>query len=65
LFFHIPTDEQVENNTLFAVSLSELGLGVSTGPVVSHRMKEYLEQEPTDGAVLLLYPHHFVDRQKK
>ncbi|HHR0797923.1 TPA: Eco57I restriction-modification methylase domain-containing protein [Serratia marcescens] len=63
LFFHIPTDEQAENNGIFAVSLSELGLGVSTGPVVSHRMKEYLEQEPTDGAVPLLYPHHFVDRQ--
>ncbi|MFA6062864.1 MAG: Eco57I restriction-modification methylase domain-containing protein [Gallionella sp.] len=65
LFIHIPTDgqPQVENNTFFAVSLSELDLGVSTGPVVSHRMTEFLEQEPTEGAVPMLYPHHFVDRQ--
>ena len=60
-FIHIPTDEQVENNILFAVPLTELGLGVSTGPVVDFRMKEYLEQDPTEGAVPLLYPHHFVD----
>jgi adenine-specific DNA-methyltransferase len=65
LFIHIPTDDQpqVENNLVFAVSLPELGLGVSTGPVVSHRMTEFLEQEPTNGAVPLLYPHHFADRQ--
>lgn len=65
MFIHIPVGEQpqVENNPLFAVPLCELGLSVSTGPVVSHRMKEFLEQEPVDGAVPLLYPHHFVDRQ--
>lgn len=65
LFIHVPIDgqPQVENNPLFAVPLSEIGLGVSTGPVVSHRMKEFLEQEPTLGSVPLLYPHHFVDRQ--
>lgn len=65
LFIHIPIDgqPQIENNPLFAVSLPELGLGVSTGPVVSHRMREFLEQEPTEGAVPMLYPHHFVDRQ--
>lgn len=63
LFFHIPTDEKQEDNVLFALSLPELGLGVSTGPIVSHRMKEYLEPQPIDGAVPVLYPHHFVDRQ--
>lgn len=65
LFIHIPIDgqPQIENNPLFAVSLPELGLGVSTGPVVSHRMTEFLEQDPTEGAVPMLYPHHFVDRQ--
>jgi adenine-specific DNA-methyltransferase len=26
-------------------------------------MTEFLEQEPTNGAVPLLYPHHFADRQ--
>lgn len=63
LFIHIPIEEQIENDTLFAVPLSELNLDVSTGPVVDFRMKEYLEQEPSDGAVPLLYPHHFVNGQ--
>ncbi|MFI0400776.1 MAG: Eco57I restriction-modification methylase domain-containing protein [Thiolinea sp.] len=64
VFIHIPTGEEVsENNPLFAASLSELGIGVSTGPVVSHRMTEFLEKNPTDDSVPLLYPHHFVDRQ--
>lgn len=63
LFIHIPTDEQQTDNNIFQVSLSELGLNVSTGPVVDFRMKPYLEQQPTDGAVPLLYPHHFVDGQ--
>ena len=63
MFIHIPTDEQQTDNNIFQVSLSELGLNVSTGPVVDFRMKPYLEQQPTDGAVPLLYPHHFVDGQ--
>lgn len=63
LFIHIPTDEQQTDNNIFQVSLPQLGLNVSTGPVVDFRMKPYLEQQPTDGAVPLLYPHHFVDGQ--
>lgn len=64
VFIHIPTGDKVnEDNPLFAVSLSELGIGVSTGPVVSHRMKEFLEKNPTDDSVPLLFPHHFIDRQ--
>lgn len=64
LFIHIPTNDQLsENNSLFAVPLTELGLGVSTGQVVDFRMKEYLEQNPTADAVPLLYPHHFVNGQ--
>ena len=65
LFIRIATNgqPQEENNTFFAVSLSELGISVSTGPIVSHRMKEFLEQSPQDGAVPLFYPHHFVDKQ--
>ncbi|MGK5053667.1 Eco57I restriction-modification methylase domain-containing protein [Janthinobacterium sp. RB2P8] len=64
VFIHIPTGEEVnENNPLFAASLSELGISVSTGPVVSHRMTEFLEKDLTDDSVPLLYPHHFVNRQ--
>jgi adenine-specific DNA-methyltransferase len=63
-FIHVPTGEDVnEKCSLFTVSLSELGLNVSTGPVVSHRMKDFLEQNPTEDSVPLLYPHHFVDMQ--
>jgi adenine-specific DNA-methyltransferase len=61
-FIHIPTDEQsIESSTFYAIPLSELVLEVSTGPVVDFRMKECLVQDPTEGAVPLLYPHHFVD----
>lgn len=64
LFLHIATNDQYEeNNTFFAVSLKELGISVSTGPIVSHRVKELLEKMPQDGAVPLFYPHHFVDKQ--
>ena len=42
-------------------TLQELGLGVSTGPVVDFRVKEHLRKEPDAGTVPLLYPAHFVD----
>ena len=65
LFIRIGTNDQLkeENNEIFSVLLNELGLTVSTGPIVSHRMKEFLEQNPQDDSVPLFYPHHFVDRQ--
>lgn len=65
LFIRIGTNDQLkqENNAIFSVLLNELGLTVSTGPIVSHRMKEFLEQNPQDDSVPLFYPHHFVDRQ--
>lgn len=63
VFIHIPTGEVVDkNNPMFMTSLSELGISVSTGPVVSHRMTEYLEKNPSDDSAPLLYPHHFVNR---
>lgn len=65
LFIRIAThnQSQVENTTAFSVPLTELGLAVSTGPIVSHRMKEFLEQYPNDDSVPLFYPHHFVNKQ--
>jgi adenine-specific DNA-methyltransferase len=64
VFIRIPVGEKVnDDNPLFAASLSELGIGVSTGPVVSHRMKDFLERNLTDDSVPLLYPHHFVGGQ--
>lgn len=64
LFIHIPTIEQAfDTDTLFRCGLQELGLEVSTGPVVDFRMKEFWEQDPTPDAIPLLYPHHFVNRE--
>ena len=62
-FIHIPITASTDNHKLFAVPLSELGLNVSTGPVVDFRLKEFLEHEPTAHTVPLIYPHHFVNGQ--
>ncbi|WP_228261847.1 Eco57I restriction-modification methylase domain-containing protein, partial [Acinetobacter pittii] len=61
LFIRIATNSQPqeEDNPVFSFSLSELGLFVSTGPIVSHRMKEFLQQYPQDDSAPLFYPHHF------
>lgn len=40
-------------------SLADLGIRVSTGPVVDFRAKDFLRQEPSSGTVPLLYPCHF------
>ena len=65
LFLRINTNNQSqdENNKIFSNQLSELGLAVSTGPIVSHRMREFLEQYPQTDTVPLFYPHHFVNKQ--
>lgn len=60
-FIHIPIEKKQYSEILFQVSLLELGLSVSTGPVVDFRMKPYLEQQLTDDSAPLLYPHHFVN----
>lgn len=65
LFIHIPTDNAQADNYIFQCTLSELGLNVSTGPVVDFRMKQYLQQQPSNDTVPLLYPHHFTDGQLK
>src|SRR5690606_10983413 len=43
-------------------TLAELGIGVSTGPVVDFRVKLHLRDMPGPGTVPLLYPCHFPDR---
>ena len=43
----------------FQTSLEELGVEVSTGPVVDFRLKPDLRSDPESGAVPLLYPAHF------
>ncbi|MGD9788334.1 MAG: Eco57I restriction-modification methylase domain-containing protein [Sulfuricellaceae bacterium] len=44
----------------FGYILEELGVEVSTGPVVDFRLKEHLRDMPGEGTVPLLYPGHFV-----
>ena len=60
-FIHIPTgdDEQLLERASFDHSLADLGLTVSTGPVVDFRLREDLRADPETGTVPLLYPGHF------
>lgn len=45
----------------FNSTLQEIGVQVSTGPVVDFRMRDHLRAAPEEGSVPLLYPLHFVD----
>ena len=62
-FVHIATDglEQVIADRMmrFTVTLSDIGMEVSTGPIVDFRMKNELRAWPEPGAAPLLYPAHF------
>lgn len=63
-FIHIPVSGDITEIGLPAFaqcSLSDLGIGVSTGPVVDFRLKEHLRKDRGQGAVPLLYPAHFVE----
>jgi adenine-specific DNA-methyltransferase len=59
-FIHIPhSDDQIQNSTKIRYSLSDIGLEVSTGPVVDFRARDYIYMEPQHNTVPLLYPMHF------
>jgi tRNA1(Val) A37 N6-methylase TrmN6 len=60
-FIHIPTGDGVDllDAPAFGFRLDELGLSVSTGPVVDFRMRHDLRADPEPGTVPLLYPGHF------
>lgn len=58
-FIHIPTLEVNGSTRLFSHSLEELGLEVSTGPVVDFRVHDHWLSKPTSSAAPLLYAHHF------
>ena len=60
-FFHIPVSQEKSILDLFpsvAFSLKDLGISVSTGPVVGFRTKDNLRMLPEEGSVPLLYPTH-------
>ncbi len=63
-FIHVPTDpshSDIGGVPLAKNSLAEIGLQVSTGPVVDFRLKEFLREQPESGAAPLLYPAHFAN----
>jgi hypothetical protein len=50
---------KIDISEFIRFSLTEIGIEVSTGPVVDFRLKEYLRKMPEKGTVPLLYPCHF------
>ncbi len=60
-FIRIPTGGGADllDAPAFRFRLDELGLSVSTGPVVDFRMRHDLRANPGPGTVPLLYPGHF------
>jgi len=64
-FLHVPRHPKrngLELSSAVKYSPREIGLEISTGPVVDFRLKEYLRAEPGEGTVPLLYPAHFGDQ---
>jgi len=61
-FIHVPTSPEknaIELSEAIRFTLADLGIKVSTGPVVDFRLKEHLRNMPGAGTVPLLYPAHF------
>lgn len=58
-FIRIPILDVDTNTRLFRHTLKEIGVDVSTGPVVDFRVKDYWLSEPDDNCAPLLYAHHF------
>jgi adenine-specific DNA-methyltransferase len=64
-FLHVPSHPKQNDLELSAAvkySPEEIGVEISTGPVVDFRLKEYLRAESGEGTVPLLYPGHFAGR---
>lgn len=65
-FIHVPTSPTQDILAAAADvdrSLSDIGIRVSTGPVVDFRMKAHLRPMPSEGTIPLLYPCHFVGQE--
>ena len=61
-FIYIPTSLEQNAVELFPIiryTLADLGIKVSTGPVVDFRLKTHLRDKPEPNTVPLLYPGHF------
>jgi hypothetical protein len=61
-FIHVPTSlgyNAIELSKGVRSSPADLGIGISTGPVVDFRLLEYIQATPSENTVPLLYPSHF------
>lgn len=61
-FIRIPSESDLSSlmeSTGINNSLTEIGVEVSTGPIVDFRLKDFLCAQPESDAVPLLYPCHF------
>jgi len=60
-FIHVPTTIEksiIELSPAVRYTLADLGIKISTGPVVDFRLKEHLRDMPEAGTVPLIYPGH-------
>jgi len=60
-FIHVPTTtgkSTIELSPAVHYSLADIGVKVSTGPVVDFRLKAHLRDMPEGGTVPLIYPGH-------
>ncbi|MCO6057276.1 Eco57I restriction-modification methylase domain-containing protein [Pseudomonas sp. MOB-449] len=61
-FIHVPTSPEesaIEQSKVVVFSPEDVGVKISTGPVVGFRMRSQLRELPEPGTVPLLYPNHF------
>lgn len=64
-FIHVPMapdQSPIGSSSVLQYSLADLGIMVSTGPVVDFRVKEHLRDMPDANTAPLLYPTHFNDQ---
>ncbi len=67
-FIHVPSSPESETADMspaIRYSLHDLGITVSTGPIVEFRSKEHIRHVPERGDVPLLYPGHFTGMRIK
>jgi adenine-specific DNA-methyltransferase len=65
-FIHVPTsgdETELELSGAARFTLDQIGVRVSTGPIVDFRLKEHLRAMPEEGSVPILYPTHFAGKE--